>query len=132
MQPGFIRPSCWISRTTGHITNQVYNNPLLSTMNITAFSACAVSLSIMTAISVDRFLALHCHMRISTLMTKQRDIYTSATLWLQVLSNYCLFWTEMHLFLLWHLQWNPDITICQGSSKIISLYRGIVISKLPI
>ena len=26
----------------------------------------------------------------------------------------------------------PAITICQGSSEIISLYRGIVISRLPI
>ncbi len=26
------------------------------------------------------------------------------------------------------IQWNPDITICQGGSKIISLCRGIVIS----
>ena len=30
------------------------------------------------------------------------------------------------------LQWNPDITICQGSSGIRSLYRGIAISRLPI
>ena len=28
------------------------------------------------------------------------------------------------------IQWNPDITICQGSSGIRSLYRGIVISRL--
>ena len=28
--------------------------------------------------------------------------------------------------------WNSDITICQGSSKIISFHRGIVISQLPI
>ena len=27
---------------------------------------------------------------------------------------------------------NRDITIYRGSSKIISLYRGIVISKIPI
>ena len=36
------------------------------------------------------------------------------------------------LHILYKIQWNPDITIRQGSSKIISLYRGIVISKLPI
>lgn len=30
------------------------------------------------------------------------------------------------------IQWNTDTTICQGSSKIISLYREIVKSKLPI
>ena len=26
------------------------------------------------------------------------------------------------------IQWNPDITICQGSSRVLSLYWGIVIS----
>ena len=29
------------------------------------------------------------------------------------------------------IQCNPDIMICQGSSKITSLYRGILISRLP-
>ena len=50
-------------------------------MNITAFYACAVSLSTMTAISVDRFLALHYHMRYPDLMTTHRAMYTPVSLW---------------------------------------------------
>ena len=46
--------------------------------------------------------------------TKEKNIMVSAS-WFDIL-----------------LQWNPDITICQGSSGIRSLYRGIVISRLPI
>ena len=65
-----------------HISNQLSNNLLLDIMNITVFSACAVSLSTVTAISVDRVLALHYHMRYPDLMTMQRAIYTSASLWL--------------------------------------------------
>ena len=42
---------------------------------------CGVSLCIMTAISVDRFLALRYHMRYPNLMTTKRAIYTSASLW---------------------------------------------------
>ena len=51
-------------------------------MNITSFTACAVSLFTMTAISVDRFLALHYHMRYPDLVTTHRAMYTSATLWI--------------------------------------------------
>jgi len=36
----------------------------------------------MTAISVDRFLALRYHMLYPNLMTEKRAIYTSATIWL--------------------------------------------------
>ena len=31
-----------------------------------------------------------------------------------------------------YIREDPNITICQGNSKIISLYRGIVMLKLPI
>ena len=47
-----------------------------------AFAACAVSLFTMTAIVVDRFLALHYHMRYPNLMRTSRAIYLSATLWI--------------------------------------------------
>ena len=47
-----------------------------------AFAACGVSLSTMTAISVDRFLALHCHMRYPSLMTTHRAFHIAGSLWL--------------------------------------------------
>ena len=47
-----------------------------------AFAACGVSLLTMTAISVDRFLALHYYMRYPDLITTHRALNTSAILWL--------------------------------------------------
>ena len=46
-----------------YIANELSNNSLTKLLNITSHRACAVSLSTMTSISVDRFLALHYHMR---------------------------------------------------------------------
>ena len=43
----------------------------------TAYATCGVSLGTMTAISVDRFLALRCHMRYPTVVTSSRAIYTT-------------------------------------------------------
>ena len=33
---------------------------------------------------------------------------------------------------LFTLQWNPNITICQGSSKTILLYRNLVVPLFPV
>ncbi|XP_078344040.1 melanocyte-stimulating hormone receptor-like [Oculina patagonica] len=58
-----------------------------------AFAACGVSLSTITAISVDRFLALHYHMKYPMLMTTHRAMYISATLWLvNFLMSFLPFW----------------------------------------
>ena len=58
-----------------------------------AFLALGVSLSTMTAISVDRFLALHYHMRYPNVMTTHRAMYTSATLWFIVfILSFLTFW----------------------------------------
>ncbi|XP_022787552.1 alpha-1B adrenergic receptor-like [Stylophora pistillata] len=51
-------------------------------METVAFSACGVSLSSITVISVDRLMALHYHMRYPYVMTAKRAICISATLWL--------------------------------------------------
>ena len=55
---------------------------LYQPLTVMAFSACCVSLCTITAVSVDRFLALHYHMRYSNLMTAHRAMKTSAILWL--------------------------------------------------
>ncbi|XP_078345762.1 histamine H2 receptor-like [Oculina patagonica] len=44
-------------------------------------SLCGVSLLTITAITVDRFLALHYHMRYATLVTKSRVKYTLVIIW---------------------------------------------------
>ena len=45
------------------------------------FAMCGVSLWTMTAITVDRFLALHYHLQYPNLMTTSRAIYTIVTIW---------------------------------------------------
>ena len=57
--------------------------------------ACGVSLGTMTAISVDRLMALHYHLRYPNLMTIRRALYTSATIWFICLLLSCLhFWSQ--------------------------------------
>ena len=45
------------------------------------YAGCSVSLWTMTAITVDRFLALHYHLQYPNLMTTSRAIYTIVTIW---------------------------------------------------
>ena len=76
-----------------YIANELTNDSLYAIRNTTAFSACAVSLFTITAISVDRFLAIHYHMRYANLMTPNRALYTSVTLWfLSFLLSFLTFW----------------------------------------
>ena len=65
------------------------------------FLACGVSLSTMTAISVDRFLALRYHMRYSGLMTVKRALFTIAGIWFVFVILSCLriVWKRSLLFL---------------------------------
>ena len=65
------------------------------------FLACGVSLSTMTAISVDRFLALRYHMRYSGLMTVKRTLFTIAGIWFVFVILSCLriVWKRSLLFL---------------------------------
>ena len=48
---------------------------LMLPLETTAYTACGFSLCIMTAISLDRYVALHYHMRYPTVMTSTRAIY---------------------------------------------------------
>ena len=78
-----------------YIADQLTNNDRLNrATNTMGFAACAVSLSTITAISVDRFLALHYHMRYPNLVTTTRALHTSATLWfICVLISLTTFWS---------------------------------------
>ncbi|XP_078344373.1 melanocyte-stimulating hormone receptor-like [Oculina patagonica] len=83
-----VQPIYIVTRLTG-------NDALLQVLTIIALSACGVSLSTMTTISVDRFLALHYHMRYPNLMTTHRAVYTSAILWLiTILLSFLNFWEK--------------------------------------
>ena len=76
-------------------TELTENDFLYKVVNILSFCACGVSLATMTAISVDRFLALHYHMRYPNLMTAYRAIFASVTLWIVVfVVSFSTFWKE--------------------------------------
>ena len=76
-----------------YIANELTNDSLYKLRNTTAFSACAVSLFTITAISVDRVLAIHYHMRYFDLMTPNRAVLTSMTLWfLSLFLSFLAFW----------------------------------------
>ena len=72
---GIVVQPVFIARffTGGAALSQVYS--------MLALSVCGVSICTMTAISVDRFMALHYHMRYPNLMTEKRALYTSLTIW---------------------------------------------------
>ncbi|XP_078344529.1 histamine H2 receptor-like [Oculina patagonica] len=58
-------------------------------------SLCLLSLMTITAITVDRFLALHYHMRYATLVTESRVKFTLVIIWLMcLLSSGLFFWNE--------------------------------------
>ena len=66
---------------------------LYQPMTTMAATAAGVSLSTVTAISVDRFLALHYHMRYPNVMTVHRAMYTIVSLWLlNFLASFLAFW----------------------------------------
>ena len=78
-----------------YITIQLKGNDTLDhEINIMAFALLGVSLSTITAITVDRFLSLHYHMKYPNLMTTRRAVYTSVTLWfIFVLLSFTAFWS---------------------------------------
>lgn len=49
---------------------------------IIGFAVCGVSLATITLISIDRFLAIHCHVRYATLVNPSRAISTIVIIWL--------------------------------------------------
>ncbi|XP_078343949.1 melanocortin receptor 4-like [Oculina patagonica] len=109
------------------------NASLFQALDIVAFSACGVSLSTMTAISVDRFLALHYHMRYPNLMTTHRALYTSVTLWLiAILLSFLVYWKST--WMVHNLSTAFGIILCLLVSTIcyIKIYRIVRQHQLQI
>ena len=74
--------------------------PLYKVENFISVSLCGVSLLTVTAISVDRFLALHYHVTYPNLMTTKRAMNASASLWFVSILFSCLrVWIGGFLFL---------------------------------
>ena len=76
-----------------YIASELYHStdgPLSKVEALISVSLCGVSLATMTAISVDRFLALHYHVTYANLMTTKRAMTTSASLWFVSILLSCL------------------------------------------
>jgi len=115
-----------------YISSTITGNPFLFQATfMTGACATGVSLLIMTAISVDRFLALHYHMRYPILMTTQRAMYTSATLWfISFLLSFLTFW-KMSAY---YFVTTVAIAICLVVSTVcyIRIYRIVRQHQLQI
>ncbi|XP_022787508.1 melanocyte-stimulating hormone receptor-like [Stylophora pistillata] len=65
-----------------YIASVLTRKELLDSLWFTvSFAACGISLCTITTISVDRFLALHFHMRYPSLVTKSRTVHAIAIIW---------------------------------------------------
>ena len=67
--------------------------------HVLSISVAGVSLLTMTAISVDRLLALHYHLRYLELMTKQRALYAATSIWVIVFTlSFIFVWNQTIAF----------------------------------
>ncbi|XP_058948073.2 melanocyte-stimulating hormone receptor-like [Pocillopora verrucosa] len=64
-----------------------------------AFAACGVSLGTMAAISLDRFLALHYHLRYNALMTSFRATSALLTIWITTFLLSCLIFWDSSIYI---------------------------------
>ena len=86
---GLIAQPLYIAK---ELTKDPFVNNLMTTV---AFSLCGVSLLTMTTLSVDRFLAIHYHMRYATLVTQSLVKYTLIIIWLlSFLASGFFFWSS--------------------------------------
>ena len=96
---------------------------LLQSYNILSSSCCGVSLCTMTAISVDRFLALHYHMRYPNLMTEKRALHVISFFWFIFFLLSCLyFWSRNFFFV--------AIVVCIAFFILVSTFSYIRIYQI--
>ena len=107
-----------------------FSPSLVDSNRIGSGLACGISLFTMATISVDRFLALHCHMRYPVLVTTKRATYISATIWFVCVNVFIsiYFWRRTVYF--------PTITvaICLLTSSFcyLRIYRIVRRHQLQI
>lgn len=96
---------------------------LTSIWLIMSYSACGISLCTMTAIAVDRFLALHYHLRYSTMVTSFRIKTFLTALWLKSFIFSGIYFWSVRIFFLY-------ITIFVCLCLIISVFCYVGIFKI--
>ena len=111
--------------------NIVFHSSLMFTCQMTTVFACGVSLWAMTTVSVDRFLALHYHMRYPSLMTTKRAVYSSTGIWLLNIALSCVRVFNLEAY---HLIIVVDVVICLLVSSFfyILIYRIVRQHQLQI
>ena len=95
-----------------YIASELYHStggPRSKVEALISASLCGVSLATITAISVDRLLALHYHMTYPNLMTTKRAMYASASLWFLSVLLTCL-----------RVAWE---------SEVLFIFEGVYITK---
>ena len=104
---------------------------LQQSYNMLSLLCCGVSLGTMAAISVDRYLALHYHMRYPNLMTEKRALCTSGALWSLCLLLACLYFMSRKFY---HLTSVVGIAMCISVTTFsyISIYRIVRQHQLQI
>ena len=108
-----------------YIASELYHStggPRSKVEALISASLCGVSLATITAISVDRLLALHYHMTYPNLVTTKRAMYASASLWFPSVLLGCLrvAWGSEVIFIFEGVY----ITICfvLSSASYIKIY----------
>ena len=107
-----------------YIANKLHHStggPLAKVEDFMTFFLCGVSLATITAISLDRYLALHYHVTYANLMTTKCAMNASASLWFVSILLPCLkVWKSEVVFLIAGVY----ITICLviSSASYIKIY----------
>ena len=78
---GFLALPLDIAVALTPLSQVSFDSPLSQARLVFTIQLCGVSLDTMTAISVDRYLALHYHMRYPNMMTSRRATCVAATFW---------------------------------------------------
>jgi len=126
---GFVAQPLYIADELQRLISQ--DELLYRLSAIIGFFVCGVSLGTITAISVDRFLALHYHMRYATLVTKARVKCILALIWLLVFSGVGFyFWNKFVYHLIGGIFTAICIVICTFS--YIKIYRIVRQHQLQI
>ncbi len=118
---GLIAQPLFVTR---QITN-VENSLLDGVRHMIAFSVCGASLCTMTAISLDRFMAIHYHLRYPSMVTVFRCICTLLTIWFSdLLLSVVYVWDSKTFYLILVAGIVTCVLICTFS--YIRIYRIVL------
>ncbi|XP_078345507.1 melanocyte-stimulating hormone receptor-like [Oculina patagonica] len=107
-----------------YIVKELTENRVLDILwDTLAYSFCGVSLLIITAVSVDRFLALHYHMRYANIVTISRVKYTMVIIW-------CINFFSSVFYFLNDFVYHFIIAVITGICLVISTFSYILIYRI--